>query len=50
MKNAALLSMLDHSGIQEPVILTANRGYESYNTSETYRAKRLEISHSFEKI
>jgi hypothetical protein len=33
-ENAALVSMVDCSGIQEPVILTADRGYESYNTLE----------------
>ena len=33
-ENAALVSMVDRSEIQEPVILTADRGYESYNTLE----------------
>ena len=33
-ENAALISMVDHSEIHEPVILTADRGYESYNTLE----------------
>ena len=33
-ENAALVSMVDRSGIDEPVIITADRGYESYNTLE----------------
>ena len=33
-ENAALVSMVDRSGIGEPVIITADRGYESYNTLE----------------
>ena len=33
-ENAALVSMVDRSEIHEPVILTADRGYESYNTLE----------------
>ena len=33
-ENAALVSMVDRSEIQEPVIITADRGYESYNTLE----------------
>ena len=33
-ENAALISMVDRSGISGPVILTADRGYESYNTLE----------------
>ena len=33
-ENAALVSMLDRSNIQESVILTADRGYEAYNTLE----------------
>ena len=33
-ENAALISMVDRSGIDEPVIITADRGYESYNTLE----------------
>ena len=33
-ENAALVSMVDRSEIQESVILTADRGYESYNTLE----------------
>ena len=33
-ENAALVSMVDRSEVQEPVILTADRGYESYNTLE----------------
>ena len=33
-ENAALISMVDRSAIHEPVILTADRGYESYNTLE----------------
>ena len=33
-ENAALISMVDRSEIHEPVILTADRGYESYNTLE----------------
>ena len=33
-ENAALVSMVDRSAIHEPVILTADRGYESYNTLE----------------
>ena len=33
-ENAALVSMVDHSNIQGPVILLADRGYESYNTLE----------------
>ena len=33
-ENAALVSMVDRSEIQDPVILTADRGYESYNTLE----------------
>ena len=33
-ENAALVSMVDRSKIHEPVILTADRGYESYNTLE----------------
>ena len=38
-ENAALVSMVDRSGIHEPVILTADRGYESYNTLEHIREK-----------
>ena len=33
-ENAALVCMVDRSGISEPVIITADRGYESYNTLE----------------
>ena len=33
-ENATLVSMVDRSGIGEPVIITADRGYESYNTLE----------------
>ena len=33
-ENAALISMVDRSEIHEPVIITADRGYESYNTLE----------------
>ena len=33
-ENAALVSMIDRSEIHEPVIITADRGYESYNTLE----------------
>ena len=33
-ENAALVSMVDRSEISGPVILTADRGYESYNTLE----------------
>ena len=33
-ENAALVSMVDCSEIHGPVILTADRGYESYNTLE----------------
>ena len=33
-ENAALVSMVDRSGIGESVIITADRGYESYNTLE----------------
>lgn len=33
-ENAALIKMVDKSQIAEPVILTADRGYESYNTLE----------------
>lgn len=33
-EHAALISMVDRSGIAEPVLLTADRGYESYNTLE----------------
>ena len=33
-ENAALISMVDRSEIHGPVILTADRGYESYNTLE----------------
>ena len=33
-ENAALVSMVENSKITEPVILTADRGYESYNTLE----------------
>lgn len=33
-ENAALVSMVDRSEIHGPVILTADRGYESYNTLE----------------
>ena len=33
-ENAALAKMVDKSPITEPVILTADRGYESYNTLE----------------
>ena len=33
-ENAALVSMVKNSKITEPVILTADRGYESYNTLE----------------
>ena len=33
-ENAALVSMVDRSDIHEPVIITADRGYESYNTLE----------------
>lgn len=33
-ENAALVSMVDRSVIHEPVIITADRGYESYNTLE----------------
>ena len=33
-ENSALISMVDRSEIHEPVILTADRGYESYNTLE----------------
>lgn len=33
-ENAALITMVDKSQITEPVILTADRGYESYNTLE----------------
>ena len=33
-ENAALVSMVGRSEIQDPVILTADRGYESYNTLE----------------
>ena len=33
-ENAALVSMVDRSQIRDPVILTADRGYESYNTLE----------------
>lgn len=33
-ENAALVSMVDRSEICGPVILTADRGYESYNTLE----------------
>ena len=38
-ENAALVSMVDRSEISEPVILTADRGYESYNTLEHIRRK-----------
>ena len=38
-ENAALISMVDRSSLQEPVILTADRGYESYNTLEHIRKK-----------
>lgn len=33
-ENAALVSMVDRSEISGPIILTADRGYESYNTLE----------------
>ena len=33
-ENAALIKIVDKSQIAEPVILTADRGYESYNTLE----------------
>ena len=33
-ENSALVSMVDRSEIQDPVILTADRGYEAYNTLE----------------
>ena len=33
-ENAALVNMVERSQIVEPVILTADRGYESYNTLE----------------
>ena len=33
-ENAALISMVDRSEIRGPVIITADRGYESYNTLE----------------
>ena len=33
-ENAALISMVGRSEIHEPVIITADRGYESYNTLE----------------
>ena len=33
-ENVALISMVDRSEIHEPVIITADRGYESYNTLE----------------
>ena len=33
-ENAALIKMVDRAQIAEPVILTADRGYESYNTLE----------------
>ena len=33
-ENAALVNMVERSPIAEPVILTADRGYESYNTLE----------------
>ena len=33
-ENAALVNMVERSQIAEPVILTADRGYESYNTLE----------------
>ena len=33
-ENAALISMVDRSEIHEPVILAADRGYESYNALE----------------
>ena len=33
-ENAALVNMVERSRITEPVILTADRGYESYNTLE----------------
>ena len=33
-ENAALISMVNRSAIQEPIIITADRGYESYNTLE----------------
>ena len=38
-ENAALVSMVDRSEISGPVILTADRGYESYNTLEHIRKK-----------
>ena len=38
-ENAALISMVDRSSLQEPVLLTADRGYESYNTLEHIRKK-----------
>ena len=40
-ENAALVSMVDRSEIQEPVILAADRGYESYNTLEHIAHKGL---------
>lgn len=33
-ENAALVNMVENSRIADPVILTADRGYESYNTLE----------------
>lgn len=33
-EHAALISMVDRCGIAEPVLLTADRGYEAYNTLE----------------
>ena len=38
-ENAALVSMVDRSEIHEPVIITADRGYESYNTMEHIAGK-----------
>ena len=38
-ENAALVSMVERSGISDPAILIADRGYESYNTLEHIRKR-----------
>ena len=38
-ENAAIISMVEHSAIADPVILIADRGYEAYNTLEHIRKK-----------